>query len=263
MDFIIPYTEAVKDAGMRQLIIIHPRIPNNLLSDKMKEKISSMTPDNWEAWSWSVAENRHYMEWTQFCETVARRYATYNLYYQIDNEPNNIPYWNPSVHAKMIIAAAQGLRAGDPNCKIVWGGLGHGKPGCLSPAEWFRKWSEVPQSKNAYDIMGVHVYGKEGMIDIALQQTNKEIWLDEDGYEVTPSLLSGISLGQQAEFVNVAYLRRLLRSPRITKVFWFTLDPSGFSGYSLGNWDVGPKPRLKDWRPSGLRYREIVQKTMP
>lgn len=118
-----------------------------------------------------------YGEW---CRNVALHYKGKIRFYEMGNEPNYTIYWpsypNYFEYLDMLIAGYNGIKAGDPDAKVISGGLG----GAINaPSDWIPTATFLDGllhygAANYYDYLAVHPY-PDSIADTDINSTLNKI----------------------------------------------------------------------------------------
>ncbi len=229
-----------------------------------------------------------------FLEALATRYRGQVNYWEIGNEPDvdprlvpsnfefgclgqiSDPYYGGERYGRLLNAAAPALRRGNPNAKIVFGGLLLDRPETTDPnygrPERFLEGALVANAAGSFDILAYHAYpsfyqtnadadltpnrwqalggyviGKARYIKEVLSRYNvqKPLWLNETGLLCTPPYApcdppTNAFFQNQAEMMPRLFARAAAEG--VTMVSWYTLD--GPSWRNAGLLDANQQPRL-------------------
>jgi len=197
----------------------------------------------------------------RFAQLAAERYRGRVRFWQVWNEPDNPSYWSPrpdpAAYAALLRAAAQAIRAANPDARILSAGLV-----APQPAVGFLQQLHASGAWDAFDIIAIHPYTdplgpEEGQIGVAGvgavrgladRLGPKPIWATEFGWSTGPA---DRLIGRGApvdEATQADYLVRgtaLLRAAGVERVLWYNLkdtqerDGSPFNQYGLLRYDPG------------------------
>jgi len=241
-------------------------------------------------------------QWQQFCTALARRYGPHGAFWsshrslpyrpirawEIWNEPNSPAFFSPvSTDAYRLVLeyARAGLRAGDPNARIVLGGINWNSEGIDAPA--FLRAVIESGGRSLFDAVAVHPYSEsaEGaaervraihrvLEDHHLGQV--QIWITEIGWAVGPSRwrYTVANEHQQAQLLEqfVALMDQKRDEWNIGPIIWFNdHDVPGLVGVGwiehcgLRRSDHLMRPtRARDaWRSIGRIARERRRVHLP
>ncbi len=175
--------------------------------------------------------------------------------YEVWNEPDDAPYWQPApsaaAYAALLRAAYPAFKAGDPSAAVVTGGMVandydflqalydngakgsfdavgiHTDTACLTtdPREYYRE----PSGRiGRYSFTGY----REVHYTMVANGDDKPIWLTEMGWSTTDAICNvgeragtkpgGVAAPQQADFLTKAY-GCLQNDPYVTESMWFSL----------------------------------------
>ncbi|EKD78938.1 MAG: hypothetical protein ACD_41C00224G0004 [uncultured bacterium] len=189
--------------------------------------------------------------WSDYVETVTEHYAGRITYWEIWNEPNHASFWkgDESDYADLFNSAVTAAQAGNPDAKIVFGGL--------SGADYAFLEDVLPLIDNVDDIavMAIHPYSNyapevaaDGVNTLTtdlynvkavlnrFEMTRTPIWLTEIGWQTGTD---GVANRTQAEYLTRAYTQALA-IPDVEKIFWYSLVDAG-SDFGLIDDDFVPK----------------------
>lgn len=189
--------------------------------------------------------------WSDYVQTVTEHYAGRITYWEIWNEPNHPSFWKGDTadYADLFNSAVAAAQAGNPNAKIVFGGL--------SGADYAFLEDTLPLINNTDDIavMALHPYSTaapevatDGVNTLTtdlynikavlnrFEMARTPIWLTEIGWETG---VNGVSNRTQAEYLTRVYTQAL-SIPDVEKIFWYSLADAG-AGFGLVDDDLIPK----------------------
>jgi hypothetical protein len=132
--------------------------------DWVHPKLVAQVPDHMErVWYPPVHGKRELSHWARFVARVVRRYRGKVAQYEVWNEPNHDPFWNPAPnvtqYARLLKTAYDAARDADPHAKIVFAGLAQNAVGYLTAfydavdRMWPRRGR---QSDYFFNILGAH-----------------------------------------------------------------------------------------------------------
>lgn len=237
----------------------------------------------------SYAPPRDPADFARFMRFLSARYAGAGVdAYEIWNEPNISRFWttgpNPAAYAALLKAAYPAVKAGDPNAKVVFGGLSTSDYDYLSRAY-------AAGAKGSFDVMAVHPYscataptdvrrGPDGRIvhdvflgyreveaTMAAQGDHKPVWFTEFGWSTT-SASCGVSETTQAAYLTSA-LALAQRDPNVQVACWYNLrnnywshDADGVEErYGLTRTDYSTKPAFAALKAFGLAAPSVSGST--
>src|SRR5689334_19985367 len=173
-------------------------------------------------------QTSHNADYADFVRTMAQRYAGRVAAWEIWNEENLGRFWGQSPSASSYVSllkvAYPAVKAGDPNAKVVFGGMSGNDYDFLDAA-----YAAAPDLGNYYDVMAVHPYSPiwspdfvhyDGSGHIAKDAfagyrevrrvmlahgTDKPIYLTEFGWATTSQPGMGVSAQQQADYTRLAF----------------------------------------------------------
>ena len=201
----------------------------------------------------------------------ARHFRSRVAAWEIWNEPNVPRFWSGSVrrYVRLLRAGYRGVKAGDHNALVVFGGVTNNDDRWLSAA--YRAGAH-----GSFDVLATHPY--QGVGDAAPETPDtggdwwllthvpavhelmarhgdgaKPIWFTEFGWSVhpnTPGLAlwqRGVTQEEQAAFLTRSITMMELRYPYVEKAFWYKDatrpgEDSIHAGYGLLRTDLTPRP---------------------
>lgn len=193
----------------------------------------------------------------KFIETVSRRYKDKISHWELWNEPDMYGFFNSSVdeYCKMLYYFNHAIKKGNPDAKIVFGGLAQGNKAWGCDTEFFQKAlynTEYPIHDN-FDIYNFHVNFKnsndirnqisENKALLSNNNLQKRYWITEVSYtsDSNKQTLSGYQNGEESlgNYIYTVY-REILLNSDAEVVFWAALhdyipsmsesDPYKYSG---------------------------------
>lgn len=213
---------------------------------------------------------RNPQDYANFLRTLATHYRGKVDAYEIWNEPDLSRFWStgPSAieYTALLKAAYGGVKQGDPNAKVVFGGLSW---------DYTREGNFVERAysygaKGFFDVLAVHPYpqgdlakwqgwyrgARRTMVDNG--DGHKPIWFTEFGVNTSNrsydpgsgAWQGGVSEAEQAALVTQTFTL-LEADPYVQVVCWYNLrnnywdkdDPSSVEGnFGLLRTDFSPKP---------------------
>lgn len=191
---------------------------------------------------------RRASDFAAFARFLAKRYADEGVdAYEIWNEPNFARFWDPKpsarAYARLLKAAYPAVKQGDPNARVVFGGLS------LNDYAFLKK-AYAAGIKGSFDVMAVHPFScsdgpgtvtrdNRGRIEpgsflgyrevrrsMVARRDYKPIWFTEFGWSTT-SQQCGVNEQTQAEYLADA-LSTLSRDRYVQVAFWYNLRNNFF-----------------------------------
>ncbi len=207
------------------------------------------------AWSGKAPDTEEEMQ--RFGEYVYRmvdRYQYWVKHWEIWNEPNILPFWNPKPnvqhYTRLLQIAYQRAKEADPDCTVLGGAMAGADLA-------FLRGMYENGAKGHFDVLSYHTYGNdpteesqskeiEGMRAIMREQgDDKPLWLTETGIYTGPA---GVPEEIQAERIVKSEIRWV--SMGVRKIIQLALkdwtddpntrDATSFRGFTHANGD--PKP---------------------
>lgn len=182
----------------------------------------------------------------KYAERVARRYRGRVAAWEVWNEPNERTYWQstPERYVRLLRAAYEGVKRGDPNAVVVGGSF--------SGVDLIYLRTLLKLGAASYmDYLSVHPYSfgwnpEDAHLVAELRGMAQELrkvgmsdrlWVTE----------IGINLTGEARHANLLQRTWLLlqQSGVVDKLFWFTLYNPGSPTYPLYRADWSPKPSVE------------------
>jgi hypothetical protein len=172
--------------------------------------------------------------------------------YEVWNEENLQRFWpsgpNPGQYAALLRAAYPAIKAGDPNAKVVFGGLSLNDYQFVEGA-----YAAVPDLGRYFDVMATHPYTwgatypeaawtdpstgrmhkgafaayREVRATMLAHGDDKPIWFTEFGWATTTSPGEGVDAATQADYLTRA-LRCVEQDPYVQVALWYNLRNSYF-----------------------------------
>ncbi|PDW04389.1 cellulase family glycosylhydrolase [Candidatus Viridilinea mediisalina] len=265
---------------------------------------------NPESFCSAVREDR-FAEYAAFLEALAARYRDRVVYWELGNEPDvdprliagdspygcwgNIddPYYGGEHYGRMLQIAAPALRRGNPNAKIIFGGLLLNSPHTTNPErgrpELFLEGALQAGAARSFDVLGFHGYslwspdghidhdlstgtpwdalggrtlGKISFLQEIMRRHNlrQPLWLNEGGLvmncsvDTNPNCSLDNFLPTQAEHL-VRVIARTAGS-NVGMYAWYTLHGPGWRDGALLDGTQTP-------RPSFIAYKHMIATTSP
>lgn len=197
----------------------------------------------------------------QYAEAVARRYRGRVRAWEVWNEPNEKTFWQstPERYVRLLQAAYEGVKRGDPNAVVVGGSISGAdllylrKLFALGAARWMDavavhpySWGWTPESSRLLDEL-------RGMSQEATRHgVSGGLWITEIG-------IGRLDSQQAAVLERTCIL--MSQSGVVDTWFWYCLYLPGRSGYPLFRPDWRPRPaaealgrvaaQLRDATPAG------------
>lgn len=257
----------------------------------------------------SIREDK-FGDFAAFLEALASRYKDQVRYWEIGNEIDvdpvwietefsvigcwgNIsdPYYGGGYYGQMLKAVTPAIKRGNPNAKVVFGGLlldspdsRVNNPGVGRP-ELFLEGALRAGAGNAFDILAYHAYAyysfREADYDLELDNwrslgggalgkarflretmrrygVDKPLWLNEIGLLCARDDICGTSPPEfyLAQATHVVRVVSRAAANRIEQVVWYTLNGPGWRDAAL--LDANQQPR-----PVYNAYRHMIQTVAP
>ncbi|MGB5758597.1 MAG: cellulase family glycosylhydrolase, partial [Acidimicrobiales bacterium] len=214
----------------------------------------------------------------EFMTWLANRYRGRVIGYEIWNEPDLEKFFHGDVgdYVELLQAAYRGVKAGDPNGTVVFGGPSHQNVPFISAAY-------DAGAGGYFDVMATHPYQggsdkppdhpTDGNIWWMTEQPtitelmrrhgdgHKEVWWTEFAWSVgpnnegLPSYRRGVTEQQQGQYLVEALQLAADRYPNVTRAAWYNglerVDAGADSwtrGYALIRRDMTPRPALEALR---------------
>jgi hypothetical protein len=219
----------------------------------------------------------------RFAAGVAARARGVGVAYEVLNEPNLQFEWggppDPAAYARLLAAAARGIRRGDPQAVVLSAGLAPytgNQPGTIEDVDFLRA-MYTAGARGSFDALGIHPYGgtaspdggdpecgicfrraeryRQVMVEAADAAT--PAWITELGYLHTTGTPLGpyewlkVSPQQQATYLATAFQYAYNTWPWLSGIVVFNLDfatvpwnpaTSGAYWFGLLNPDRSPRP---------------------
>ena len=218
-----------------------------------------------------------------FVDAAARRYASKVAAWEIWNEPNQQPRWsakvNPAQYARVVEAAAPGIRRHDPKAPILMGALAPAVDGPveLSPITFLEGVYRAGIDRSSYDAISVHpfsypalpsgdeewnTFNRLGDIhDVAKRNGDgaKPFWLTEYGAR-TGSSDRSVGYRRHTQLMVDAY-RQTKKLRFVQALFFYSLRDASSNrsepedNFGLLKFDGTPKPAYKVLRRELRRDR--------
>jgi hypothetical protein len=191
--------------------------------------------------------------------------------WEVWNEPNVPRFWKGSAgrYVRMLRVAYPAIKSGDPNTKVVFGGVTHNDDRFIARAY-------AAGAHGAFDVMATHPY--QGVGDAAPETVDtgsdwwllthapavhdlmvrhgdgaKPIWFTEYGWSVHPNRPGmalwerGVSPEEQASYIVRSITLTAARYPYVEKVFWYKDaarpgEDQIQAGYGLLRQDLSGRP---------------------
>jgi hypothetical protein len=192
-------------------------------------------------------------ELTELMQQLAERYRGRIHSWEIWNEPDNKDYWLGSARefATLLAAGADGVRAGDPQARVVLGGLAGG-------VDFLRELFDEQGVAERVDVVNLHGYYETwnpnpvetfteyiAEVDEIVQRHGgrQSIWMAEVGYSNFPPP-SGATVGalypyeHTPEFQAVMLVRTLallLGEPAVSLIAWYELKDARAADAVIGD----------------------------
>lgn len=213
--------------------------------------------------------------WADYVETVAERYADDITYWELWNEPNHDGFWNGDVdeYVELVETAITAIQEGNPNAKIVLGGLSG------SDYEFLDEVLDGMDDPATLDVVAFHPYRTSGSsfnyapeeVGSGLNTLTTDIynikavmnryslvdvplWLTEVGWHTGDD---GVGGRMQAEYLTRLYTQALA-IPDVKKVFWYTLVDTS-SDESINDAQFGLYEDDLEPKASVSAYQYVVQ----
>jgi hypothetical protein len=269
---------------------------------------ASVTPSSCSA----VREDR-LNDYAAFLEALARRYAGRVTYWELGNEPDvdpslipgdfpfgcvgdiRDPYYGGERYGRTLRVAAAALRRGNPQVRIIFGGLLLDRPSSSDPAlgrpELFFEGALRAGAGDSFDIVAFHAYpsyngqrfvdqdlqpnspwlsrggfvrGKAAFLRevMARYNVNKPLWLNEGGLICNPSQPFCAAPATEFFAAKADHLpRKMARaaSAGIQMVGWYTLEGPGWRNGGLLNEAQQPRPAFVAYQQMSRLVRGYTQ----
>ncbi|MEA2404891.1 MAG: polysaccharide biosynthesis protein PslG, partial [Thermoleophilaceae bacterium] len=193
-------------------------------------------------------------DYANFAKAMATRYRGKAAAWEVWNEENFGRFWSTGPdaarYAQLLKASYPAIKAGDPNAKVVFGGMQYNDYIFLGKA-----YAAMPDLGSYYDVMGTHPYtpGAAASPDVTIRDgssisaysfnayrevhnlmashgDNKPIWITEFGWP-TMSKVGGVDEAGQARFTRLAY-ECLEQDPYVEVAFLYNLRNNWWSNDS-------------------------------
>lgn len=196
--------------------------------------------------------------WSDYVETVAEHYAGRITYWEIWNEPNHPSFWKGDTadYADLFNSAVAAVQAGNPDAKVVFGGLSGADYAFLEDVlplvddvDDIAVMALHPYSDNAPEVAtnGVNtlttdLYNIKAVLN-RFEMARTPIWLTEVGWQTGDD---GVGNRTQAEYLTRLYTLALA-IPDVEKIFWYSLadtaedESISAAQYGLLEDDLQPK----------------------
>jgi hypothetical protein len=182
-------------------------------------------------------------DWSKFVSAVVSRYKDRISYWEIWNEPNNLPFLNVQdidqrlngYREQILIPGAQAVHAAQPWAKVVAPVFGASQMSNKELTDNFKLAMKAPAAQ-LVDVVSFHAYSpacdlNEKAIEMrnamrSMGIANKSVWITETGIILGPVRVAATSATQMKSIqanhmqTNVA---SVLASGNVQKVFWFDL----------------------------------------
>ncbi len=177
---------------------------------------------NGRQWSTSMQPS----EYATFTKAVATHFKGQIPLYEMGNEPNSS--MTAASYSALLIAGYRAIKAGDPNAKVISGGLAP-KTGTTQDPITFLQQMYANGAKGYFDYFGMHAYSQPQSPDILSQTSSiptfnilarlktvleqegertKQIMVTEDGWPTTSDLSgAGVTQATQATYISRVYTK--------------------------------------------------------
>jgi hypothetical protein len=210
-------------------------------------------------------------DFTWFARWAAAHFRGRVSAWEIWNEPGNKAFWKGSQrrYVSLLRAGYRGIKAGDPQAKVVFGGVSHNDDRYVAAAYRLG-------AKGFFDVMATHPY--QGMGDSPPEipdsgrdwwlmthvdavhrvmarngDGSKPIWFTEYGWSVhdnrpgEPNWSRGVTGAEQASYLVRTYAMIKARYPYVQRAYWYKDasrhgDDPHQAGYGLLRTDLSPRP---------------------
>ncbi|NHA69833.1 cellulase family glycosylhydrolase [Phycicoccus flavus] len=213
---------------------------------------------------------------------VAARYAGKVGAIEVWNEQNGSRFWNPTdpvTYTNLLKKAYPAIKAGNPRCIVVMGGLEY------SDTAWLQKMYDAGV-KGSYDVSAFHPYpaiadqsplapwdGTKWTVAnmatwmrvSAANGDTRRVWLTEAGWSTHANWSGvenwnrGVTDAQQAQYVTEMFDLVSRKYPRVSGLFWYTARDTDLGnvqqdGYGLIRRDWSRKPAFTALQRATLTY---------
>ncbi len=217
-----------------------------------------------------------------FTQAIAAHYADNISLFELGNEPNMTtnwhPQWNAAAYTALLKAGYTGVKAGNPNAKVLSGGLANFKTtnSSHSAAFTFVQQMYANGAKGYFDYFAYHPYsqpqGPDSMqfkeIDVIKNlmdkngDTNKKIIITEVGWPTTANLSSGgVTQTEQASYISRLYTKIMHEDYQyipIACIYDFRNDGTDPTydeqNFGVVNADYSPKPAYFAMKNASLDF---------
>jgi hypothetical protein len=181
-------------------------------------------------------------EFGRYAERVARRYRGRVAAWEIWNEPNEATFWQstPERYVRLMRAAYEGVKRGDPNARVIGGSLSGADLRYLQrllqlgAARWMDALSVHPYSFGWTPEDAQLIAELRGMAaEMKRAGGSGQLWVTEMG-------IGGAGEATQARLLERTWTL-LLQSGVVSHAFWYTLYVPGDPSYPLYRADWSPK----------------------
>lgn len=252
-NFVTRVIKMITDRGMKPMVMIWltPKWVTGSTDNRIPPKTTSQLS-----------------KWQTFNRQLASRFPQVTDW-EIWNEPNHNDFMrgaSASVYAKVLSYGYSGIKAGNPNARVIFAGTQ------FVDTPWITS-ALKSGAKGKYDIMGVHPYMAVGNLSPTAADTdgiwrlrhiptlraamlavgdNKPMWFTEFGWRVgstgTANWQLGVDEATQAKYLADALQITREEYPYVTRVYWYREladnNTSTSSGYGLIQPDGRVKPAL-------------------
>jgi polysaccharide biosynthesis protein PslG len=253
-DFVTRVLKMITDRGMKPMVMVW--LTPKWVTGSSDDRVAPQT-------------TTQLARWQTFNKQLAAKFPQVTDW-EIWNEPNHNDFMrgaSASVYAKVLASGYRGIKAGNPNARVIFAGTQY------IDTPWITK-ALAAGAKGKYDIMGVHPYMAVANLSPDSPDTDgiwrlrhipslrkamlavgddKPIWFTEFGWRVgslgTANWQLGVDEATQAKYL--ADTLRIVRNeyPYVTRVYWYREladnNTSTSSGYGLIQPDGTVKPALK------------------
>ena len=252
-NFVTRVLKMITDRGMKPMVMVWltPKWVSGTTDDRVAPRTTTQLA-----------------RWETFNRQLAAKFPQVTNW-EIWNEPNHNDFMrgaSPYVYAKVLASGYRGIKAGNPNARVIFAGTQ------FVDTPWITKALKAG-AKGKYDIMGVHPYMAVANLSPDSPDTdgiwrlrhvpslrsamlavgdNKPMWFTEFGWRVgstgTANWQLGVDEATQAKYL--ATTLRIVREeyPYVTNVYWYREladnNTSTSSGYGLIQPDGRVKPAL-------------------
>jgi hypothetical protein len=169
--------------------------------------------------------------------------------WQIWNEENFYFFTakpSPAKYAQLLKASYPAIKAIDPGSQVIMGGLlgdarrAHAAGGGVGAIRWLDRFYRARGIKSFFDGVALHPYAKkassirplgQGLRRVMSQHKDRgtPLYITEVGWSSDPGTILGQTLTGQAQQLSGSFrlLKRLRKSWKLQRVYWFSLSDAG------------------------------------